>query len=81
MSKSKPEEFEIEIKNLENNYYENLPCLICNKDNFEIISKTDRYDLYYPTGICVNCENLQQTEYLNDEMLKYSIQNIIIKFI
>lgn len=63
-------EFENEIKNLKNNYYENLPCLICNKDNFEIISKTDRYGLYYPTGICVNCGNLQQTEYLNDEMLK-----------
>ncbi len=63
-------EFENEIKNLSNSHYENLPCLICNKNNFEIISKTDRYGFYYPTGICVNCGNLQQTEYLNDEMLK-----------
>ena len=62
--------FNTEIKKYDNSIYEKLTCLICGQNNFEIISKTDRYGFYYPTGICKNCGNMQQTEYLNDEALK-----------
>ncbi|WP_440932451.1 class I SAM-dependent methyltransferase [Candidatus Pelagibacter sp.] len=62
--------FNTEIKKFNNSVYEKLSCLICNQDNFEIISNTDRYGFYYPTGICKNCGNIQQAEYFNDELLK-----------
>ena len=62
--------FNTEIKKFNNSIYEKLTCLICNQYNFEIISKTDRYGFYYPTGICKNCGNVQQTEYFNDKILK-----------
>ena len=34
--------FKFEIKNLNNNKYEKLSCLICSKNNFEIINIVDK---------------------------------------
>ena len=46
-----------------------LSCFLCQKEEFKIISEKDRYGLFYPTGICLNCGHLQQTSYLNSESL------------
>tara|TARA_B100000965_G_C19601620_1_gene763087 strand:- start:4256 stop:5284 length:1029 start_codon:yes stop_codon:yes gene_type:complete len=46
-----------------------LPCFLCQTEEFKVISEKDRYGLFYPTGICLNCGHLQQTSYLNSESL------------
>lgn len=46
-----------------------LSCFLCQTDEFKVISEKDRYGLFYPTGICLNCGHLQQTSYLNSESL------------
>ena len=48
---------------------EKINCYVCKNGKFKIISKKDRYGLYYPTGICIKCGNLQQASYLNSESL------------
>ena len=52
------DKFNTEIKKFDKSIYEELTCLICNQNDFEIISNTDRYGFYYPTGICKNCGNM-----------------------
>ena len=74
-------EFSDEVKNLKLNDYEKLSCLICNQDNFEIISEKDRYGFIIQLD-CVKIvaiyskHNIQMT--IN---LSFFIQNIIIEFI
>ena len=46
-----------------------LPCFLCQTKEFKVISEKDRYGLFYPTGICLNCGHLQQTSYLNSKSL------------
>lgn len=46
-----------------------LDCFLCYTNNFESISNKDRYGLFYPTGICIDCGHVQQTSYLNFESL------------
>lgn len=57
------------LKKNENDNFEKLNCLICEKNDFEIISEKDRYGLDYSTGICSNCGNMQQTKYFSDYIL------------
>ena len=40
-----------------------LCCLICSNQKFTIISQTDRYGFFYPTGICTKCGHIQQSRY------------------
>jgi len=47
----------------------NLSCFLCKTRNFELISDKDRYGLFYPTGVCLDCGHVQQTSYLNAESL------------
>ena len=49
--------------------FEKLNCLICSKFSFNMISEKDRYGIYYPTGICINCGNVQQIKYLSHEIM------------
>ncbi len=58
----------------ESSELELLDCLICNQNEFQILSETDRYGFYYPTGICINCGNVQQSKYYKhlDVKLFYS---------
>ena len=46
-----------------------LSCFLCKTRNFELISDKDRYGLFYPTGVCLDCGHVQQTSYLNAESL------------
>lgn len=58
----------------ESSELQTLDCMICNQNNFQILSDMDRYGFYYPTGICNNCGNVQQTKYYcqDDVKLFYS---------
>ena len=41
-------------------------CMLCNSNDFTDILEIDRFGFYYPTGVCLNCGNIQQTKYLNE---------------
>jgi 2-polyprenyl-3-methyl-5-hydroxy-6-metoxy-1,4-benzoquinol methylase len=60
-------------------YWSELKCFICNEKNFEIISEIDRYGFYYPAGFCVDCGNVQQTEFLNKFALNEFYKNYFRK--
>jgi len=45
-------------------------CYVCGGQKFEVVNEIDRYGLYYPTGICEQCGNVQQSRYYDDESLK-----------
>jgi 2-polyprenyl-3-methyl-5-hydroxy-6-metoxy-1,4-benzoquinol methylase len=44
-------------------------CSICKSNNFRLINNQCRYGFYYPTGLCLICGNIQQTEYYTQEVL------------
>ena len=44
-------------------------CFVCSSKSFEPIGEIDRYGFYYPTGMCTQCGNVQQTEYYNESVL------------
>lgn len=47
----------------------NQLCYICNFGDFTRINNIDRYGLFYPTGICNNCGNVQQEAYFTNDVL------------
>ncbi|MCY4524254.1 MAG: class I SAM-dependent methyltransferase [Halobacteriovoraceae bacterium] len=46
-----------------------LDCIICSHHLFKKISEIDCLGVYYPTGICKNCGNVQQIEYYGEKDL------------
>ncbi len=40
-----------------------IKCAICVGENFYTFNHVDRYNIPYPTGICLNCGNIQQVQY------------------
>ena len=51
-----------------------LSCVICNNESFTVVSNIERHGLFFPTGICTRCGNIQQVQYYtaNDLKLFYS---------
>lgn len=56
-------------KNDEKKVLEKLKCFLCNSENFYLINEVDRYGFYYPTGMCTQCGNIQQTKYYEESVL------------
>lgn len=46
---------------------ENIPCVVCGKNNFEQIAEKDRYGLYVSTVICKRCGLLQTNPRMTQE--------------
>ena len=44
-------------------------CILCKNNNFEKVSKVDRYGIKYFTGICKKCGLMQQYKYPNKEFI------------
>lgn len=53
----------------DSNIYESQACYICDSHDWNIINNIDRYGFYYPTGVCSECGNIQQTEYYKEDVL------------
>jgi 2-polyprenyl-3-methyl-5-hydroxy-6-metoxy-1,4-benzoquinol methylase len=51
-------------------------CYVCSNEKLRVISEIDRYGFYYPTAICENCGNVQQSEYYTEEVLADFYSNI-----
>jgi 2-polyprenyl-3-methyl-5-hydroxy-6-metoxy-1,4-benzoquinol methylase len=50
----------------------NIKCAICVSENFYIFNQVDRYNIPYPTGICLHCGNIQQVQYYsNFDLIKF----------
>jgi len=47
--------------------FEKVNCCICRGNNFEILSKKDRYGLYVPVVICKDCGLIQQNPRMRQE--------------
>ena len=47
--------------------FEKVPCCICGGHDFEILSEKDRYGLYAPVVICVNCGLIQTNPRMTGE--------------
>ena len=54
-------------------------CYVCSNEKLRVISEIDRYGFYYPTAICENCGNVQQSEYYTEEVLADFYSNIYRK--
>jgi 2-polyprenyl-3-methyl-5-hydroxy-6-metoxy-1,4-benzoquinol methylase len=54
-------------------------CYVCSNQKLRVISEIDRYGFYYPTAICENCGNVQQSEYYTEEVLADFYSNIYRK--
>ena len=67
-SKARAQEFSELVKN---NLIP-LDCFLCGSPNetIDIFSTEDRYGFVYPTGMCLQCGNIQQAEYYSDEHVK-----------
>lgn len=50
--------------------FEFQACYVCGGSEFEPLSEVDRYGFWYPTGLCLNCGNVQQTTYYKDSVVK-----------
>lgn len=48
---------------------EEQSCYICGLSDFVVINEIDRYGLYYPTGLCNSCGNIQQTKYYPEPII------------
>lgn len=49
------------LQHIENNYFNNeeIPCIICGGDSFNLLSEKDRYGLPVKTVVCKNCGLVQ----------------------
>jgi SAM-dependent methyltransferase len=47
--------------------FEKIPCCICKKDSFELLSEKERHGFYYPLVICKTCGLIQNNPRLNQE--------------
>ena len=47
--------------------FEKVPCCICKKLNFELLSEKDRHGLYNPVVICKDCGLIQNNPRMNQE--------------
>ena len=56
-------------KNDEKNVLEKQNCFLCDSEKFHLINEVDRYGFYYPTGMCTQCGNVQQTKYYKESVL------------
>jgi len=58
---------------------EQQSCYVCSNEKLKVISEIDRYGFYYPTAICENCGNVQQSEYYTKEVLADFYSNVYRK--
>jgi SAM-dependent methyltransferase len=45
------------------------PCFVCEDSNWTVIGEIDRYGFFYPTALCGECGNVQQSQYYSDTIL------------
>ena len=57
------------IKEINGKRLEPQSCYVCGEHEFDDVSEVDRYGFYYPTGMCIQCGNVQQKSYYDDETL------------
>jgi len=62
--------------------FEHVPCCVCNKTEFELLSNKDRYGLYMPVMICKECGLIQTNPRMNqasyNEFYGRSIESSIL---
>ena len=47
--------------------FESVPCCICQRSDFELLSRKDRYGLYMPVVICRYCGLIQTNPRMNQD--------------
>lgn len=57
------------IREINGKSLEPQSCYVCGEHEFDDVSEVDRYGFYYPTGMCIQCGNVQQKSYYDDETL------------
>lgn len=63
--------------NIDNGTYafDNRPCCVCEKTDFESLAEKDRYGLYCPTVICKNCGLILQNPMMQQHAYNHFYEN------
>lgn len=66
-------------KYAEDDALQSQPCFVCEGRNWAVIGEIDRYGFLYPTALCGECGNVQQSRYYGDNILQDFYENFYRK--